>query len=87
MLFQCHSSPLLYEVTKSCQSSSYILSVFSFLSEEISKGETCIDVHVITIRPTMRAPGKDRQRCCHKKAIMAVIIVNLLQSGESLEVH
>lgn len=72
---RCHSSPLLYEVTNSCQSSRYVLSV-SCLSEEINGSETCIDVHVIITRPAMRTPAKDQQRCCHKKMIMAVIAVD-----------
>lgn len=64
MIFQCHSTPLLYEVSKSCQTSCYILTV-SCLLEEISGTETCIDVRVIT-RSAARTPGKDRQRHCHK---------------------
>lgn len=63
MLFICHSSPLLYEVSKICQTSCYILAVVSCLFEEISGAETCIDV--IT-RSAQRTPGKDRQMHCHK---------------------
>lgn len=76
--------PLLYEVTKSCQTSCYILTVVSCLFKEVSGAETCIDVHVITTRPIARTPGKESVAI---KTDTAVEAVDVLQSGESSALH